>query len=37
MSGGQPYFSAKDPNKAYARMVTDLVDYVTRDLRATWQ
>jgi len=37
ISGGEPYFSAKDPNKAYARMVTDLVDYVTRDLRATWQ
>jgi hypothetical protein len=37
MVSGQPYFSAKDPNKAYARMVTDLVDYVTRDLRATWQ
>lgn len=35
--GGEPYFSARDPNKAYAQMVTDLVDYVTRDLRATWQ
>ena len=35
--GGEPYFSAKDPNKAYGRMVTDLVDYVTRDLRSTWQ
>jgi hypothetical protein len=35
--GGEPYFSAKDPNKAYAGLVYDLVDYVTRDLRATWQ
>jgi len=35
--GGEPYFSATDPNKAYARLVTGLVDYVTRDLRATWQ
>jgi hypothetical protein len=34
--GGEPYFSAKDPNKAYAGLVYDLVDYVTRDLRATW-
>lgn len=37
ISGGEPYFSAKDPNKAYASLVYDLVDYVTRDLRATWQ
>jgi hypothetical protein len=35
--GGEPYFSAKDPNKAYAGLVYDLVDYVTRDMRATWQ
>ena len=35
--GGEPYFSAKDPNKAYAGLVYDLVDYVTHDLRATWQ
>jgi hypothetical protein len=35
--GGEPYFSAKDPNKAYLGLVYDLVDYVTRDLRATWQ
>ena len=34
--GGEPYFSAKDPNKAYLGMVNDLVDYVTRDLRPTW-
>ena len=34
--GGEPYFSAKDPNKAYAGLVYDLVDYVTRDMRATW-
>jgi hypothetical protein len=35
--GGEPYFSAKNPNKAYAGLVNDLVDYVTRDLRPTWQ
>lgn len=35
--GGEPYFSAKNPNKAYEGLVYDLVDYVTRDLRATWQ
>jgi hypothetical protein len=34
--GGEPYFSAKDPNKAYLGLVHDLVDYVTRDLRGTW-
>lgn len=34
---GQPYFSAKNPNKAYLQLVNDLVDYVTRDLRSTWQ
>ena len=33
---GEPYFSAKDPNKAYANMIDNLVDYVTRDLRSTW-
>ncbi|HUL50578.1 MAG TPA: hypothetical protein VLT79_11235 [Gemmatimonadales bacterium] len=33
---GEPYFSAKDPNKAYVNMVDNLVDYVTRDLRSTW-
>jgi hypothetical protein len=33
---GEPYFSAQDPNKAYANMVDNLVDYVTRDLRSTW-
>jgi hypothetical protein len=35
--GGEPFFSAKDPNKAYTGLVGDLVDYVTRDLRPTWQ
>lgn len=34
--GGEPSFSAKDPNKEYATLVYDLVDYVTRDLRPTW-
>jgi hypothetical protein len=33
---GQPFFSAKDPNKAYVGLVNNLVDYVTRDLRSTW-
>jgi hypothetical protein len=35
--GGEPSFSARDPNKEYAGLVYDLVGYVTRDLRATWQ
>jgi len=35
--GGEPFFSAKAPNKAYAQLVNDLVDYVTHDLRSTWQ
>jgi hypothetical protein len=34
--GGEPSFSAKDPNKEYASLVYDLVDYVTRDMRPTW-
>jgi hypothetical protein len=34
--GGEPYFSAKDPNKAYAALVYDLVDDVAYDLRPTW-
>jgi hypothetical protein len=34
---GEPYFNAKDPNKTYVRLVNDLVDYVTRDLRSTWE
>jgi hypothetical protein len=34
--GGEPYFSARDPNKAYVGLVDDLVDYVTRDMRGTW-
>jgi hypothetical protein len=34
---GEPYFNAKDPNKAYAGLVYDLIDYVTRDLRPTWE
>jgi hypothetical protein len=33
---GQPFFSAKDPNKAYVGLVNNLVDYVTRDMRSTW-
>ena len=35
--GGEPFFSAKDPNKAYVGLVNDLADYVTRDLWSTWQ
>jgi hypothetical protein len=34
---GEPFFSARDPNKAYVLLVNNLVDYVTRDLRSTWQ
>lgn len=34
--GGEPYFSAKNPNKEYAGLISDLVDYVTRDMRGTW-
>ena len=37
LAGGEPYVSAKDPNKAYSALVYDLVDYVTRDLRPSWQ
>jgi hypothetical protein len=37
MVDGEPFFSAKDPNKTYVVLVNDLVDYVTRDLRSTWQ
>jgi hypothetical protein len=36
MSGGQPYFSAKDPNEAYGHLVNILVASVTNDLRPTW-
>lgn len=35
--GGEPHFSAKDPNDAYGRLVDRLVAAVTRDLRATWE
>jgi len=34
--GGEPYFSAKDPDKTYVAMVNDLVYHVTYDLRSTW-
>jgi hypothetical protein len=37
MVDGEPFFSAKDPNKTYVVLVNNLVDYVTRDLRSTWQ
>jgi hypothetical protein len=34
--GGEPYFSAQDPNQAYGHLVDRLVAAVTRDLRPTW-
>jgi hypothetical protein len=34
--GGQPEFSARDPNDAYGRLVDRLVHSVTWDLRSTW-
>jgi hypothetical protein len=34
--GGQPEFSAQDPNDAYGRLVNRLVYAVTYDLRSTW-
>jgi hypothetical protein len=34
--GGQPYFTAKDPNEAYGQLVNFLVAEATRDLRPTW-
>ena len=35
--GGEPFFAAKDPNSAYGRLVNDLVNVVTYDLRSTWR
>jgi hypothetical protein len=35
--GGMPFFSARDPDKAYGRLVDRLVEVVTRDLRPTWR
>lgn len=37
LSGGVPYFSATDPEKAYGRLVNRLVAAVTRDLWPTWR
>src|SRR5205823_3493197 len=34
--GGEPIFSAKDPNNAYGQLVNRLVYAVTYDLRSTW-
>jgi hypothetical protein len=34
--GGEPVFSARDPNDAYGRLVNRLVRAVTYDLRSTW-
>ena len=34
--GGEPYFSARDPDDAYGRLVNRLVNAVTRDFWATW-
>jgi hypothetical protein len=35
--GGEPVFSARNPNDAYGRLVNYMVAVVTRDLRATWR
>ncbi len=35
--GGEPFFAAKDPNKAYTHLVDNLVNDVTYDLRSTWR
>jgi hypothetical protein len=35
--GGEPYFTAKDPNEAYGRLVSALIVSATRDLRPTWR
>jgi hypothetical protein len=35
--GGEPFFSAKNPDNAYGRMVNNLIAYVTQDLRPTWE
>ncbi|MGH7699073.1 MAG: hypothetical protein ACREMJ_00915 [Gemmatimonadales bacterium] len=37
LSGGQPIFSAEDPNEAYGRLVDYLVRQATWDFRPTWQ
>ena len=34
--GGEPVFSARDPDDAYGRLVNRLVYAVTYDLRSTW-
>lgn len=34
--GGEPVFSARDPDDAYGRLVNRLVRAVTYDLRSTW-
>ncbi len=34
--GGEPSFSAKDPNEAYGHLVNYLIGEVTRDMRPTW-
>ncbi len=34
--GGEPVFSARDPNDAYGHLVNRLVYAVTYDLRSTW-
>ncbi len=34
--GGEPVFSARDPNEAYGHLVNRLVYAVTYDLRSTW-
>ena len=35
--GGEPYFTAKDPNDAYGRLVNILIIEATRDFRETYR
>jgi hypothetical protein len=37
LAGGEPFFSAQDPNEAYGQLVGYLVNQVTWDFRPTWQ
>jgi hypothetical protein len=37
LTGGLPYFSAEDQDKAYSAMITELVRQVTWDFRPTWR
>ncbi len=37
MVDGKPYFAAENPDEAYGRLLDVLMDYLTEDLRPTWQ